>query len=141
MSSLNLDIEEGSIVVLIGPSGCGKTTTLRMINRLIEPTSGRIEINGKDVTQRPVAELRREIGYVIQQVGLFPHQTIAGNIATVPKMLGWEKAADLPIGSMSSQTSWASSRRCWTDIRTSSRVVSSSGWASRGHWPRTRRCC
>lgn len=89
--SLNLDIEEGSIVVLIGPSGCGKTTTLRMINRLIEPTTGRIVINGEDVTQRPVAELRREIGYVIQQVGLFPHQTIAGNIATVPKMLGWEK--------------------------------------------------
>ena len=92
VASLNLDIEEGSIVVLIGPSGCGKTTTLRMINRLIEPTSGRIEINGEDVTQRPVADLRREIGYVIQQVGLFPHQTIAANIATVPKMLGWEKA-------------------------------------------------
>ena len=91
MTSLDLDIEEGSIVVLIGPSGCGKTTTLRMINRLIEPTSGRIDINGEDVTQRPVAELRREIGYVIQQVGLFPHQTIAANIATVPKMLGWEK--------------------------------------------------
>ena len=77
--------------MLIGPSGCGKTTTLRMINRLIEPTSGRIVINGEDVTQRPVAELRREIGYVIQQVGLFPHQTIANNIATVPKMLGWDK--------------------------------------------------
>ncbi len=91
VTSLDLDIEEGSIVVLIGPSGCGKTTTLRMINRLIEPTSGRIDINGEDVTQRPVAELRREIGYVIQQVGLFPHQTIAANIATVPKMLGWEK--------------------------------------------------
>lgn len=91
VASLNLGIEEGSIVVLIGPSGCGKTTTLRMINRLIEPTSGRIEINGEDVRQRPVADLRREIGYVIQQVGLFPHQTIAGNIATVPKMLGWEK--------------------------------------------------
>ncbi len=91
VASLNLEIEEGSIVVLIGPSGCGKTTTLRMINRLIEPTSGRIVINGEDVTQRPVAELRREIGYVIQQVGLFPHQTIASNIATVPKMLGWEK--------------------------------------------------
>jgi osmoprotectant transport system ATP-binding protein len=91
VSSLNLEIEEGSIVVLIGPSGCGKTTTLRMINRLIEPTSGRIEINGEDVTERPVADLRREIGYVIQQVGLFPHLTIAGNIATVPKMLGWEK--------------------------------------------------
>ena len=91
VSSLSLDIEEGSIVALIGPSGCGKTTTLRMVNRLIEPTSGRIEIRGEDIAQRPVAELRREIGYVIQQVGLFPHQTIAANIATVPKMLGWDK--------------------------------------------------
>ncbi|NNF69448.1 MAG: ATP-binding cassette domain-containing protein, partial [Acidimicrobiia bacterium] len=91
VASLSLEIEKGSIVALIGPSGCGKTTTLRMINRLIEPTSGRIEINGEDVTQRPVTDLRREIGYVIQQVGLFPHQSIAGNIATVPKMLGWEK--------------------------------------------------
>lgn len=91
VTSLSLDIEEGSIVALIGPSGCGKTTTLRMVNRLIEPTSGRIEIGGEDITQRPVAELRREIGYVIQQVGLFPHQTIATNIATVPKMLGWDK--------------------------------------------------
>jgi osmoprotectant transport system ATP-binding protein len=91
VSSLSLDIDEGSIVVLIGPSGCGKTTTLRMINRLIEPTSGRIEINGEDVTRRPVADLRREIGYVIQQVGLFPHLSIAGNIATVPRMLGWSK--------------------------------------------------
>lgn len=91
MSSLTLDIAEGSIVVLIGPSGCGKTTTLRMINRLVEPTSGAIEIDGEDITARPVAELRRDIGYVIQQVGLFPHHTIATNIATVPKMLGWDQ--------------------------------------------------
>ncbi|NNC74878.1 MAG: betaine/proline/choline family ABC transporter ATP-binding protein [Acidimicrobiia bacterium] len=91
VSSLSLDIDAGSIVVFIGPSGCGKTTTLRMINRLIEPTSGSISINGEDITQRPVSDLRREIGYVIQQVGLFPHQTIAGNIATVPRMLGWDK--------------------------------------------------
>lgn len=91
VSSLSLEIEPGSIVVFIGPSGCGKTTTLRMINRLIEPTSGRITINGEDVTKRPVADLRRDIGYVIQQVGLFPHQTIADNIATVPRMLGWDK--------------------------------------------------
>lgn len=91
MSSLSLDIAEGSIVVLIGPSGCGKTTTLRMINRLVEPSSGAIEIDGEDITLRPVAELRRGIGYVIQQVGLFPHHTIATNIATVPKMLGWDQ--------------------------------------------------
>lgn len=91
MSSLSLDIAEGSIVVLIGPSGCGKTTTLRMVNRLVEPSSGTIEIDGEDITARPVAELRRDIGYVIQQVGLFPHHTIATNIATVPKMLGWDQ--------------------------------------------------
>ena len=88
---LSLDIPRGSIVALIGPSGCGKTTTLRMINRLIEPTDGRIEIEGEDVTRTPVSRLRRGIGYVIQQVGLFPHRTIAQNIATVPRSLGWAK--------------------------------------------------
>ncbi len=86
---LTLDIPGGSIVALIGPSGCGKTTTLRMVNRLVEPTSGRITMGDVDVTHRPVTELRRDIGYVIQQVGLFPHRTIAQNIATVPKTLGW----------------------------------------------------
>ncbi len=92
VSGLNLEIPSGSIVTLIGPSGCGKTTTLRMINRLIEPTSGRLEINGADVTSVPVTELRRGIGYVIQQVGLFPHRTVAQNIAMLPKLLGWEQA-------------------------------------------------
>ena len=92
MDSLTLDIPGASIVALIGPSGCGKTTTLRMINRLIEPTSGAIEFGGQDITGRPVAELRRDIGYVIQQVGLFPHRTVAQNIATVPKTLGWDSA-------------------------------------------------
>jgi osmoprotectant transport system ATP-binding protein len=91
VDALSLDVPRGSIVALIGPSGCGKTTTLRMINRLIEPTSGRIEIDGVDVTRSPVVELRRGIGYVIQQVGLFPHRTIAQNIATVPHALGWAK--------------------------------------------------
>ena len=89
VDGLTLHIPGGSIVALIGPSGCGKTTTLRMINRLVEPTSGRIEIGEKDVTHLPVTELRRGIGYVIQQVGLFPHRTIAANIATIPKSLGW----------------------------------------------------
>ncbi len=88
---LDLDVAKGSIVALLGPSGCGKTTTLRMINRMIEPTSGRIEIEGRDVTQAPVAELRRGIGYVIQQVGLFPHHTVARNIAAVPNALRWDK--------------------------------------------------
>lgn len=86
-----MEIPQGSVVTLIGPSGCGKTTTLRMINRLIEPTSGRVEVHGQDVGARPVTELRRGIGYVIQQVGLFPHRTIGQNIATVPRTLGWDK--------------------------------------------------
>ena len=92
VGGLSLDVARGSTVALIGPSGCGKTTTLRMINRLVEPTSGTIEIDGRDVTRTPVATLRRGIGYVIQQVGLFPHQTVARNIAAVPNALGWDKA-------------------------------------------------
>jgi osmoprotectant transport system ATP-binding protein len=78
--------------VLVGPSGCGKTTSLKMVNRLIEPTSGRIVIGDTDVMRRDVIELRRSIGYVIQQVGLFPHQTVAENVATVPRLLGWDAA-------------------------------------------------
>ncbi len=92
VSPLDLDVPRGEIVVLIGPSGCGKTTTLRMINRLIEPTGGTITVEGVDVRQQSPTELRRGIGYVIQQIGLFPHRTIAQNIATVPKLLGWDKA-------------------------------------------------
>jgi len=89
---LDLTVRRGELVTFVGPSGCGKTTTLRLINRLIEPTSGTIRVGGRDVTSMPVEELRRDIGYVIQQVGLFPHRTIAQNIATVPKLLGWSKA-------------------------------------------------
>ncbi len=88
---LDLDVPDGSIVMLIGPSGCGKTTTLKMMNRLIEPTSGRILLDGEDVTGVDGDALRRRIGYVIQQVGLFPHFTIADNIAVVPRILGWER--------------------------------------------------
>jgi len=90
VDQLSLDVPRGELVVLVGPSGCGKTTTLKMINRIIEPTSGAITIDGEDQRTRPAYELRRDIGYVIQQVGLFPHKTIAGNIATVPRLLGWE---------------------------------------------------
>jgi osmoprotectant transport system ATP-binding protein len=92
VSELSLDIQQGEILVLVGPSGCGKSTTLRLINRMIEPSSGRIIFDGEDVTDVNPDELRRQIGYVIQQIGLFPHHTIAQNIATVPKMLGWKKA-------------------------------------------------
>jgi osmoprotectant transport system ATP-binding protein len=91
VDNLSMEIPEGEIVILVGPSGCGKTTTMKLINRIIEPTSGRIFLDDEDVTQVNPDLLRRRIGYVIQQIGLFPHVTIAGNIATVPKMLGWKK--------------------------------------------------
>jgi osmoprotectant transport system ATP-binding protein len=92
VAPLDLDLRAGEITVLIGPSGCGKTTTLRMINRLIDPTDGTISIGGVDVREQSLTDLRRGIGYVIQQIGLFPHRTIGQNIATVPKLLGWDKA-------------------------------------------------
>jgi osmoprotectant transport system ATP-binding protein len=91
VSELSLDVRDGEIVVLLGPSGCGKTTTLRLINRLIEPSTGRIFLNGEDVTGVDPDQLRRRIGYVIQQVGLFPHMTIADNIGLIPRTLGWDK--------------------------------------------------
>jgi osmoprotectant transport system ATP-binding protein len=90
VDALSLDVAAGETCVLIGPSGCGKTTTMRMINRMIEPDAGTIEVNGRDVTHVDAIQLRRSIGYVIQQVGLFPHMTIAENIATVPRLIGWD---------------------------------------------------
>jgi osmoprotectant transport system ATP-binding protein len=92
VGDLTLEVQEGEIAVLIGPSGCGKSTTLRMINRLIEPTSGRITVAGRDIAEQKAHELRLSIGYVIQQVGLFPHRTIGRNIAIVPQLLGWDKS-------------------------------------------------
>jgi osmoprotectant transport system ATP-binding protein len=91
VGSLSLEVAAGELVALIGPSGCGKSTILRMINRLIEPTSGRLLLDGEDITSADAVDLRRKIGYVIQHVGLFPHQTIAANVATVPRLLGWSK--------------------------------------------------
>jgi len=91
VADLTIDINKGEILVLVGPSGCGKSTTLRLINRMIEPTSGRIIFDGEDVTHVDADQLRRRIGYVIQQIGLFPHRTIAENISTVPNLLGWDK--------------------------------------------------
>ncbi|WP_214402044.1 ABC transporter ATP-binding protein [Pseudonocardia lacus] len=91
VEELSMQIPEGEIVIFVGPSGCGKTTTMKMINRLIEPTSGRIFLDDEDVTRVDPDKLRRRMGYVIQQIGLFPHQTIAQNIATVPKLLGWDR--------------------------------------------------
>lgn len=85
---LNLEIEEGEFVCLIGPSGCGKTTTMKMINRLVRPTEGKILLNGENLLDKNVVNLRRSIGYVIQQIGLFPHMTIRDNIALVPRLKG-----------------------------------------------------
>lgn len=90
VDSMSIDIEEGELVVLIGPSGCGKTTSLKMINRLEECTGGKISINGQDIMSLNPVKLRRGIGYVIQERGLMPHQTVAENIATVPRLLGWK---------------------------------------------------
>lgn len=91
VDNVSMRIPAGEIVVLVGPSGCGKTTTMRMINRLIEPTSGKITIGGKDALSIDPDKLRRGIGYSIQQAGLFPHLTIAKNVGTVPGLIGWDK--------------------------------------------------
>jgi osmoprotectant transport system ATP-binding protein len=91
VDGLSLEVPAGEICVLVGPSGCGKTTAMRMVNRMIDITDGDILLDGKSVKDRNASELRRDIGYAIQQIGLFPHLTIAGNIATVPRLLGWDK--------------------------------------------------
>ncbi|HWH14009.1 MAG TPA: ABC transporter ATP-binding protein [Miltoncostaeaceae bacterium] len=91
VDGLTLTVPAGKVCVLIGPSGCGKTTAMKMVNRLIEPTAGEILIDGTDVRRLPAAQLRRRIGYVIQQVGLLPHLTVAANVATVPRLLGWDR--------------------------------------------------
>ena len=90
VDSLSLEVPAGEICVLVGPSGCGKTTAMRMVNRMIDLTDGDILLDGKSVTESSPAQLRREIGYAIQQIGLFPHYSVADNIATVPKLLGWD---------------------------------------------------
>ncbi len=92
VTDLELRVAEGELLCLVGPSGCGKTTTLKMMNRLVEPTTGRLLLQGEDVTRTDVRELRRRTGYVIQQVGLFPHRKVGDNVATVPRLLGWKKA-------------------------------------------------
>ncbi|WP_416211739.1 ABC transporter ATP-binding protein [Microbacterium xanthum] len=92
VEDFSMRIEPGELVMFVGPSGCGKTTTMKMVNRIIEPTSGAIRINGDDVMSLDGNELRRHIGYVIQQIGLFPHFTIAENIGMVPRLLGWSKS-------------------------------------------------
>jgi osmoprotectant transport system ATP-binding protein len=91
VGDFSLEVQAGELVVLIGPSGCGKSTILRMLNRLIEPSKGSIKIDGREITTQDPVELRRHIGYVIQSVGLFPHQSIRTNVGTVPRLLGWNR--------------------------------------------------
>lgn len=91
VSELSLDVGRGEICVLVGPSGCGKTTTMKMVNRLIDPTSGTVYVDGQDISRANPTELRRRIGYVIQNVGLFPHQRVRDNVMTVPRLLGWDR--------------------------------------------------
>ncbi|MCG7528733.1 ATP-binding cassette domain-containing protein, partial [Streptomyces sp. OfavH-34-F] len=93
VDGLSFEVAEGELVTLVGPSGCGKTTTMMMVNRLIEPTSGRILVDGRDIAGTDPVKLRRGIGYVIQQVGLFPHRTVLDNTATVPSLVGWKRSA------------------------------------------------
>jgi osmoprotectant transport system ATP-binding protein len=91
LSEISFEVEAGALCVLVGPSGSGKSTLLRLVNRLVEPTGGRVLVRGRDVSGLPPAPLRRSIGYVIQSIGLFPHRTVADNIATVPRLLGWPR--------------------------------------------------
>ena len=91
VEDLSFDVAKGDVVTLVGPSGCGKTTTMKMVNRLFEPTGGTITVDGQDIMRTNVVQLRRRIGYVIQNVGLFPHETVSANVATVPKLLGWDR--------------------------------------------------
>jgi len=91
VAELSLDVGSGEVCVLVGPSGCGKTTTMKMVNRLIDPTSGSVWIDGEDVARTDPTELRRRIGYVIQNVGLFPHHKVRDNVMTVPRLLGWDR--------------------------------------------------
>lgn len=135
LDDLSFEIQEGQMAVLIGPSGCGKTTTLKMINRLIEPTAGRIYLDGQDITTKDKVELRRHIGYVIQQIGLFPNMTVAQNISVVPTLLKYSREEcdrivrellDMSTCPMNS-TPTSTPRRCPVD--------SSSASASCGPWP------
>lgn len=141
VDNVSMEIKAGETVVFVGPSGCGKSTTLKMINRLIEPTSGRIRINDEDVTDIDPVKLRRKVGYAIQSSGLFPHMTVADNIALVPKMVGWSKSRVKDRVEEMLDLVGLDPRSSTGAIRASCRAVSSSGWEWRGRWPPILRCC
>ena len=139
LKDLNFTIEDGQFVVLIGPSGCGKTTTMKMINRLLEPDSGSILIDGKNIRDQDKVDLRRHIGYVIQQIGLFPNMTVAQNICVVPKLLKYDKAkCDEIVRDLLKWSIWNPTPR---SILPSSPAASSSGSACCGLWRPPRRLC
>ena len=138
---LDLDVPRGELVTLVGPSGCGKSTTLKMINRLIEPTTGRIELDGENVTHINAVKLRLRIGYVIQQIGLFPHQTVHANVATVPKLMGWHRKRINERVDELLTTMGLDPASSGIATRPSSPAASSSGSGWPGRWPPTPTCC
>ena len=142
VDDVSMTVASGSITVLVGTSGSGKSTVLRMINRLIAPTSGRVLIDGRDTMAVPEHELRRRIGYAIQGHGLFPHRTVAQNIATVPQLLQWPKArVDARVEELLGVFQLTAGRVRRANTRTSCRAASSSGSAWLGPWPRSPSCC
>ena len=139
VDGLSLEVPAGEICVLVGPSGCGKTTAMRMVNRMIDITSGDILLGGRSVKDRKPDELRRHIGYVIQQIGLFPHKTIGDNVATVPRLLGLGQAPHLGArGRAARARRPRPAARCASATRRSSRAASASASASRARSPSIR---
>lgn len=141
VDAVSMVIERNSITVIVGTSGSGKSTLLRMINRLIEPTSGRVLIEGRDTASEPGHLLRRRIGYVIQGHGLFPHRTVAENVGTVPRLLHWEEDRTRARTAQLLEALQLDPANYSESIRTNSREVSNSGLEWRGRSPRSRRCC
>jgi osmoprotectant transport system ATP-binding protein len=140
IGDLTLEVPPGKLTIFIGPSGSGKTTAMRLVNRMIELTSGDVRVDGVSVRDQSPAQLRRGIGYAIQQIGLFPHLTVADNIATVPKLLGWDHArVRTRVRSCWSSSAW--SPRWASAIPPSSQAASANASASPGRWRPTRRCC
>lgn len=141
VDDVSLVVAPRTVTVIVGTSGSGKTTLLRMINRLVEPSSGTIRIDGDDVTDIPGFKLRRQIGYAIQGHGLFPHRTVAQNIATVPELIGWDKSGSMPKSKSLCSFSSSSPRSMPTDFRMNCQVGSSSVSVSPAHLPLNRTFC
>ena len=137
-----MEVPAGAVCVLLGPSGCGKTTTMKMINRLIAPTSGKIFIDGRDTDGVDEVTLRRSIGYVIQQIGLFPNKTVEDNICVVPDLLGWDRSEVAQARRRAARDGQSRARRSSSSaIRRSCRAASSSASAWCARSPPIRRCC